>query len=397
MDLLSSHIFILNTFMMVIFAGVCTPYANAQRMAFGRKLDVHIIETIIAVSADSCMNECNKRISCGSINYHRLKKLCELNSKTTLKRLNLSIAPGYLFKQKATYHVDRCNNICGPGKVCNDVNKCETEECRDLHVINGIAKGNLKRVGSKSVVNCSHGYGIDKSLSRARCERHGMWSYGDKRVCRKICKQPKNIDDGEWVEADVITPSGGHVYTGYDIDNVVNETIFSGSYIKYKCNDNLHIYGPAIAKCENREWSELPVCFYRPCRLQKDDSCPERSLACSDTVCNCVNGIGNFSLKICVQNCTAESGWFPESNSTAEQPEAEAVNVTYVSPGKCDKICRRARDFSCESLYPRMFDFMSDNSHTSTCMLWSNSFKDRSAEQTWWTEAACPFKPDELV
>ncbi|XP_056379515.1 coagulation factor XIII B chain-like [Hyla sarda] len=44
----------------------------------------------------------------------------------------------------------------------------------------------------------------------------------------------------------------------------------SGSYIEFECNEDHVINGPINVKCENGQWTELPVC-YRPCKISTEN------------------------------------------------------------------------------------------------------------------------------
>ncbi|XP_069823564.1 complement factor H isoform X4 [Dendropsophus ebraccatus] len=44
----------------------------------------------------------------------------------------------------------------------------------------------------------------------------------------------------------------------------------SGSNVEFKCKKDYVINGPINAKCENGEWTELPVCF-KPCRISPEE------------------------------------------------------------------------------------------------------------------------------
>ncbi|XP_066453238.1 coagulation factor XIII B chain-like isoform X4 [Eleutherodactylus coqui] len=43
----------------------------------------------------------------------------------------------------------------------------------------------------------------------------------------------------------------------------------SGSSVAFECNENYVINGPINAKCENGQWTDLPVC-YRPCKISSE-------------------------------------------------------------------------------------------------------------------------------
>lgn len=69
---------------------------NPKYLVVGKKLEGHVLDTILDISAETCWNECRNRLQCISFNYIRRFHLCELNSNGGHNKL-LSDALGYVY------------------------------------------------------------------------------------------------------------------------------------------------------------------------------------------------------------------------------------------------------------------------------------------------------------
>ena len=71
---------------------------NPNHLVIGRRLDGHVFQTIVKVSAKQCFTECFRRPKCASFNYRRMYKLCELNGNTINSNSQIIIAAvGYVY------------------------------------------------------------------------------------------------------------------------------------------------------------------------------------------------------------------------------------------------------------------------------------------------------------
>ncbi|XP_075689538.1 complement factor H-related protein 4-like isoform X2 [Rhinoderma darwinii] len=110
----------------------------------------------------------------------------------------------------------------------------------------------------------------------------------------------------------------------------------SSSYVEFGCNEEYVIYGPIIVKCENGQWTDLPVCHKigeqcgPPPTVQSGDTvqirkhnyksgdsvefiCPEYYILKGNRIVRCLNGVWD-EAPVCLEPCTAKEKNMEENN-----------------------------------------------------------------------------------
>lgn len=80
---------------------------DSKPFMYGKKLKGFTFRSFNNTSAKQCLEECNRRPRCASLNYFRMSHICELNChQFVVKTSDLTDATGYAFSNALTVKAD---------------------------------------------------------------------------------------------------------------------------------------------------------------------------------------------------------------------------------------------------------------------------------------------------
>ncbi|XP_060570522.1 sushi, von Willebrand factor type A, EGF and pentraxin domain-containing protein 1-like [Ruditapes philippinarum] len=237
-----------------------------------RKLTGYSFRTIINLSLESCVQTCQAKDVCASVNYSRLKKLCELNSISENVSVELTKAAGWVYVDRNGWQSRRnspcSDNPCKDNGTCVEEGatfRCQVEECRDKPWLNkGRIFGNMNDVGSRISFECNTGYTLI-GIKTITCNETGEWNYRNKTKCLLLCSVPDELTNFEIDNAYLTTPEGTTYLTQSNWSILQDLYIMQGSNVTYKCMHGQYAIGRPVRSCEFGVWSPIstsciPLC-----------------------------------------------------------------------------------------------------------------------------------------
>ncbi|KAL4217439.1 hypothetical protein ACF0H5_023889 [Mactra antiquata] len=259
----------------------------------GRRLDDKVFRTLLKISLNQCKKECKKRIDCFSINYCRLRTLCELNSVTVTSDSSLIVAPGFVF-----YSIPQVTNVndiieqpCPRGQVLQAGGGCKIEECHtNVTLVDPTAAlyGNMKAEGSILKYTCISLPGNQYTT----CLSDGDWSTSLDNLCGSKCPVPSTIFGTQIDQLSAYNDTSLVSLTSQTTDILETLNYFDGSFVQYSCLEGLGSSATGRQDCQAGVWSETSLkCdhnYNQGC--ETDSDCSYLNLICYNRYCNCSPG-----------------------------------------------------------------------------------------------------------
>ncbi|XP_045177353.1 tenascin-N-like [Mercenaria mercenaria] len=152
-----------------------------------------VLNKLIQVSLQQCVDECSSRVGCRAVNYFRHFHLCELlpvDDGNLYQSGGKNRACVLVKKADMDLHEIQTTCTCAARESCDIESHaiCTHEECKPVNLENGKVSGNMLSLGSTVTFECDQMYIEVNGKSEATCLANGTWSYYPQ--CKRDCNEP---------------------------------------------------------------------------------------------------------------------------------------------------------------------------------------------------------------
>lgn len=129
---------------------------------------------IYDASFSSCVDECQFRPACVSLNYKRRFRICEINDASISQEAEEKLGCTYVQRTDIVTETEHCLTPCTGRSRCDPAtNSCRITECSSPPPVrDAIIHGNQRTVGSKLKYTCSP----TGESTIVVCQENGTWS-----------------------------------------------------------------------------------------------------------------------------------------------------------------------------------------------------------------------------
>jgi hypothetical protein len=248
-----------------IFFGSSLTSLTIKGIKHASKLNGNTFNTITEMSLWACVEKCQAKTECESINYDRFYRICELNLKPENATIQLQKVVKTIYSEKESWMIasgNLCNSDpCEENKTCavhDDNVDCVFEECRGRPtIVNGSIYGNMNNIGAVIAVRCDYDfYQIGDNM--LVCDESGQWKYGVEPKCVLPCSPPPMVYNNFIFDyAHIQTTERIYYVASTNISEISSLIILEGSRVTFKdaCNDGEYATNVPISLCDSGYWS----------------------------------------------------------------------------------------------------------------------------------------------